>query len=289
MDGDGQWLNSTLGNTCAGSLMWGWSAVSHTLTGSYINYNMTITNGVLPVGPYTYDSVINSFHDQQTSEICQLNGMATMFESYALVKMADAVTSSTVDHTMMAIENATVVRNADGSINPRESYIIIQDQAAGDSKSSKFNEIIEDGIILHYTGRLNVKWTFLQLFESNYVPVTTKEFAGVEPYAPSEVKLDNTVTDFESLYGSTITSVYPMSMIKIMAKKSTGRVTELFHFYVDRYDVGTGLARNYKISGDRLDIDGEVKKLVAGDYTITLEVTESTGAVYDLATFQYSK
>ena len=53
MDGDGQWLNSTLGNTCAGSLMWGWSAVSHTLTGSYINYNMTVSNGVLRVGPYT--------------------------------------------------------------------------------------------------------------------------------------------------------------------------------------------------------------------------------------------
>lgn len=289
MDGDGQWLNSTLGNTCAGSLMWGWSTVSHTLTGSYINYNMTITNGVLPVGPYTYDPVINSFHDIQTSDICQDNGMATMFESYAMVKMADAVTSSTVDHTMMAIEDATVVRNADGSIDPNASYIIIQDQAAGDSKSSKFNEVVEDGITVHYTGRTNFKWTFLALFNSNYIPVTTKEFAGEEPYAKPEVKMDVTASDFESMYGGTITSIYPMSMIKIMAKKSTGRETELFHYYVNRMDVGSGLARTYKISGVRLDIDAEVEKLVAGDYTITLEVTDSTGAVFNLATFQYSK
>ena len=289
MDGDGQWLNSTLGNTCAGSLMWGWSAVSHTLTGSYINYNMTITNGVLPVGTYTYDPVINSFHDVQTSEICKENGMSTMFESYAMVKMADAVTSSTVDHTMMAIEDATVVRNADGSINPAQSYIIIQDQAAGDTKSSKFNEFVEDGITVHYTGRTNVKWTFLELFNSNYIPVTTKEFAGVEPYVQPEVKVDSTIADLDGLYGATITSIYPMSMIKVMAKKSTGRETELFHYYVNRMDVGSGLARNYKISGNRLDIAAEADKLPAGDYTITLEVTDSTGAVFNLATFQYSK
>jgi hypothetical protein len=289
MDGDGQWLNSTLGNTCAGSLMWGWSAVSHTLTGSYINYNMTVSNGVLPVGPYTYNTVINSFHEIQTSEICKENGMQTMFESYAMVKMADAVTSSTVDHTMMAIEDATVVRKADGSIDPQESYIIIQDQAAGVSTTSEFNVFEEDGIKVHYTGRLNVKWSFLKLFQSNYIPVTTKEFAGVEPYAKPEVKSSKEVTDMESLYTTEITSVYPMSMIKVMAKKSTGRETELFHFYVDRYDVGTGLARNYKMSGVRLDIDGAVKELVAGDYTITLEATDSTGAVFNLATFQYSK
>ena len=289
MDGDGQWLNSTLGNTCAGSLMWGWSAVSHTLTGGYVNYYMTVKNGVLPVGTYTYDPMINTFHDIQTSEICQTNGMNTMFESYAMVKMADAVTSSTVDHTMMAIEDATVVRKADGSIDPQQSYIIIQDQAAGDSKSSKFNEFVEDGILVHYTGRLNVKWTFLELFNSNYIPVTTKEFAGEEPYVQPEVKIDNTVTDLESLYGTTITSIYPMSMIKIMAKKSTGRETELFHYYVNRMDVGSGLARTYKISGNRLDIDGEIDKLVAGDYTITLEVTDSTGKVFTLASIPYSK
>lgn len=289
MDGDGQWLNSTLGNTCAGSLMWGWSAVSHTLTGSYINYNMTVSNGVLPVGPYTYNTVINSFHEIQTSEICKENGMQTMFESYAMVKMADAVTSSTVDHTMMAIEDATVVRKADGSIDPQESYIIIQDQAAGVSTTSEFNVFEEDGIKVHYTGRLNVKWSFLKLFQSNYIPVTTKEFAGVEPYAKPEVKSSKEVTDMESLYTTEITSVYPMSMIKVMAKKSTGRETELFHFYVDRYDVGTGLARLYKMSGVRLDIDAEVKKLVAGDYTITLEVTDSTGTVFNLGTVQYSK
>lgn len=289
MDGDGQWLNSTLGNTCAGSLMWGWSAVSHTLTGSYINYNMTIKNGVLPVGTYTYDPVINSFHDIQTSEICQDNGMATMFESYAMVKMADAVTSSTVDHTMMAIEDATVVLNADGSINPAQSYIIIQDQAAGDSKSSKFNEFVEDGITVHYTGRTNVKWTFLELYNSNYIPVTTQEFAGKVAYAKPEVKLDNAGASLEEIYTSTITSIYPMSMIKIVAKKSTGRQTELFHYYVNRMDVGTGLARSYKLSANRLDIDAEIEKLVAGDYTITLEVTDSTGSVFTLATVAYSR
>ena len=289
MDGDGQWLNSTLGNTCAGSLMWGWSAVSHTLTGSYINYNMTVKNGVLPVGTYTYDPMINSFHDIQTSEICKENGMATMFESYAMVKMADAVTSSTVDHTMMAIEDATVVRYSDGGINPSESYIIIQDQAAGVTSTSEFLVYDEDGIQVHYTGRTNVKWTFLDLYKSNYIPVTTKEFAGEEPYVQPEVKIDNTVTDLESLYGATITSIYPMSMIKIMAKKSTGRETELFHYYVNRMDVGSGLAREYKLSGNRLDIDSAVNELVAGDYTITLEVTDSTGKIFNLGTIQYSK
>ena len=32
--GDGAWLNANLGNTCAGSLMWAWSTVCHSLTGN---------------------------------------------------------------------------------------------------------------------------------------------------------------------------------------------------------------------------------------------------------------
>jgi hypothetical protein len=247
------------------------------------------------VGPYTYPNFefLKEYKEGagqvSTAMICAHNGLEVMLESYAAIKMADAITNSKSEHTMMVIEDATVVRKADGSIDPQESYIIIQDQAAGVSTTSEFNVFEEDGIKVHYTGRLNVKWSFLKLFQSNYIPVTTKEFAGVEPYAKPEVKSSKEVTDMESLYTTEITSVYPMSMIKVMAKKSTGRETELFHFYVDRYDVGTGLARLYKMSGVRLDIDAEVKKLVAGDYTITLEVTDSTGTVFNLGTVQYSK
>ena len=113
----------------------------------------------------------------------------------------------------MAIEDATVVRKADGSIDAQESYIIIQDQAAGVSTTSEFNVFEEDGIKVHYTGRLNVKWTFLKLFQSNYIPVTTKEFAGVEPYAKPEVKSSKEITDLENLYTTEITSVYPMLFI----------------------------------------------------------------------------
>lgn len=286
MDGDGQWLNDVLGNTCAGSLMWAWSTVCDSLTGNYVNYNMVQKYGCIPVGDYTYNPLISSYKDLSTKQICSDNGMKVMFESYAQIKMADAVTSSTPEHTMMAIQDAVVVRTADGDIDGQNSYIIIQDQAAG--QGDNFYQITEGENTLNFTGRLELKCTFLWLFQQDYIPCTTVEFLGQEPYAKAEISFKGgECQDMETLLSGVVESNYPMCMLKVNATDADGKVTTLHVRYFDRKDIASGDARAYKVSGNRLDIESALKELGSGTYTITVEATASTGEVFTPVTFEH--
>ena len=305
MEGDGQWLNDILGNTCAGSLMWAWSTVCDSLTGKYVNTSMVPKYGCIPVGDYVIknDMILDEYKDEagkySTGMICAENGPVVMFESYAQAKMADAITNSKSEHTMMLIEDATVVRDADGNVDPLQSYVMLQDQAAG--TGDKFYEHMgEDGNVYNYTGRtgpIAVKMTFKELYDATYIPVTTAEFLGLEEYVKPEVKFSVEGCDsIESLMGGVVTSNYPMSLFKLIATDSKGKQTTLHYVYFDRYDVQgsaagmmDGKARNYKISSDRLLIEAAVAELAAGTYTVTAEVTAPNGEVFTPVTFELSK
>ena len=309
MEGDGQWLNQYLGNTCAGSLMWAWSTVCDSLTGKYVNTSMVPAYGCLPVGPYTYPdfNFLKEYKEDagkvSTAMICSYNGLEVMLESYAAIKMADAITNSKSEHTMMVIEDATVVRDSEGNINPAQSYVILQDQAAGTGNTaSTFYEYNDpnDGTLHHYTGRtgpIAVKMTFMELFNATYIPVTTAEFLGLEEYVKPEVKFTKAdATTVDELLSGTVTSNYPMCMFKVIATSESGRETEVHHVYFNRVDVQgsepglfDGKARNFKISGERIAIQEGLESLAAGNYTITFEVTEPNGEVFDIATVSYSK
>lgn len=291
LEGDGQWLNDTLGNTCAGSLMWAWSTVCDSLTGNFVNYNMVQQYGCIPVGSYTYDSYISSFKQQTTKSICEKNGDQVMFESYAQMKAADAITSSTTEHTLMAISDAVVVYLDDGSIDTVNSYIMVQDQAAG--VGDKFREYEEDGITYFYTGRtgpIALKCTFQWMREKDYIPVTTAEFLGQDPYVKAQVSFSmDACNNLSDLLSGAFTCNYPMCMLKINATDASGNKTTLYTKYFDRTDVGDGIARNYKLTVARSIIDSAVKELPAGEYTLEAEVTASTGDVFTPVSFTHTK
>lgn len=291
--GDGTWLNANLGNTCAGSLMWAWSTVCHSLTGNYVNYNMVPMYGCIPVGDYKCSmmNAIKSWEDYPTEKVCQENGTDVMYESYALIQMADAVTSTTKEHTMMAIENAVVVRDANGKIDPVNSYVMVQDQAAG--TGSKFYEYTDDsGYLYQYTGRpepIAQKCTFQWLYEVHYIPVTTAEFAGTEAYEVPTVEFSKEVTTVDEMMSGKITSNYPMAMIKITAKSSKGKTIELYHYYVNRKDVGSGKAREFPLGAEKGAVQQALTALEAGTYTVTLEVTAPNGEIFKPVQVEYKK
>ena len=305
MEGDGQWLNDILGNTCAGSLMWAWSTVCDSLTGRYVNTSMVPKYGCIPVGDYKIknDMILDEFKAEaggySTEMVCAENGLQVMLESYAQAKMADAITNSKSEHTMMLIEDATVVRDAEGNIDPIQSYVMLQDQAAG--TGDKFYEHTgEDGNVYNYTGRtgpIAVKMTFKELFDATYIPVTTAEFLGLETYAKPEVGFTKEgCASFEDLVAGAVTCNYPMSLLKLIATDAEGKETTLHTVYFNRKDVQgsapgmmDGKARNYKFSSDRLVVDEAVNALASGEYTITVVATAPNGEVFTPVTFQYKK
>ena len=190
-------INTTYGNTCAESVMWGWAAVCPSVRGQYVTWGMTAAQGVYPVGDYTYDFSIQTFKECSTVKICQNNGKDKMMECYAAVLPADGLVSAgdgSKVHARMAIEKANVVRDAAGKIDPEKSTIKMQDQSMG------FNEYKIDSQTLNLSGHIDLEVSFEELYNTAYIPVTTAEFLGQRPYEVAKVEFTggeiSTVDDF---------------------------------------------------------------------------------------------
>ena len=287
-DGDGVWLNDYLGNTCAGSLMWAWSTVCNSLTGVYINYNMVPKFGCLPIGDYKFNTSVTTLQDHPTRDICDENGQEKMFECYALIQMGDGITSTKTLHTMMSTIDAVVVRDENGKIDGEQSYITLQDQAAG--VKDKFREEEHDGKIYNYSGKIAFHAPFNWLWEKAYIPITTAELAGTKTYDKAWVNFAGAGQTPDQLTTGVFQSNYPMCLLKVTATDEGGNATRLHTVYFNRKDVGTAKARSYRICDYEIEEFKEaVEKLMPGKYTIAAEVTSATGEIFTPVSFSYEK
>ena len=269
-------LKEALGNSCADSMLWGWSSVCNSIQGGFYPVMMVYKNGYLPVGDYTYNFEINTFNQQPSNQIIELNGEDKIVECYMQVQPADSLVSNTDNHAMMVLEPAHVKKNKDGSINLEKSYILIQDQRGGDGNG--FYDQTVDGNVIHYSGRTSYKFTFAKLLEKNYIPVTTAEFAGTKPYEKATLTASN-CADLDALKAATVTSNYPLAVIRVTAIDANGTETAL-----ERKLFGgaaeTGVPRSYQLSELKLwEKFGESDANKPGNQ-LRIDVIVSTGETF---------
>lgn len=286
--GDGDEFNVIIGNTCTGSIMWAWSTVCDSLTGVYDNYHMTYLNKCYPVGDYVTPNSIDSYLQYGTDRICEDNGKERILESYAQCLPADGLSSSPKNHGMMVISPAHVVRNADGTINGEESYLEIQDQRSG-TGNVFYKQVDEAGNEYHYSGRTYHKYSFDQLFAEWYIPVTTAEFMGTDPYKAASVTYKPTNPNFDTVEGmlsGSVTSNFPICIMKVVLCDADGNETLLSRKYMDKTHVKSGQARDCSLVELRSGLaqEGYESHMKSGkQYTVELKVTVSTGEVITLA------
>lgn len=283
-DGDGMELNKILGNTCTGSIMWGWATVCDGLTGIYDNFHMTPMWGCYPVGNYKTQYGIDTFAQYSTAQIIDDNGDTVMLECYAQMLPADAVASYPQDHGMMIIEAPVVVRNSDGSINAEESYVMIQDQRAGTGQL--FYQVEEDGEMHYYSGRTSYKYTFARLLGEDYIPVTAAEFMGTDPYKPPTVEHKPAVEEvktLDDLLSGTLECNFPMVIIKLIATDENGEDIMIHRVFLDKVDNRNGLCRKFNLSDIKYELQNTNYNglLESGKtYTFRYDITVSNGEIY---------
>ena len=190
-----------MSSACAYGAQQGWNRVSnsHNIT-SMSSYNQ-YDAGIVPVGPYAYDPYVYNYNfgsRTASDEIIAANGKEVMYESLAMMKMADGVYSSSSWHVMMCCQDPVVVRNEDGTVNPFESYMLVHEQGARGTKSDELNYKQGNGKMLRPLGTIDNKYTFEKLIEKGYIPFTLKEFIGEDPIEPGEVWLGSPTTKLES-------------------------------------------------------------------------------------------
>ena len=178
------------GNACSGAASMAWARV---VTSAYLGYTMFMTeaNGFLPVGPYRYSKenvtqFIRTEDGYNCKTICQENGEQIMFESYAMMKPADGLVCN--GHVRMNSAVPTVVRNADGTIDPDASFTFVREQVCYVFDRNHLR-IAPDGS--HYTaqGRVEYRNTFRQLLAAGYIPVTFAEFKDPSLVQPVRIRL----------------------------------------------------------------------------------------------------
>lgn len=209
------------GNQCSIGAYWGWGRVINSAEYDW-TYNMVQRRGFLRVGPYTYDDSIYSYSpDLNTTKICANNGKEVMYQSYATLKPADGlVYYRTAGHVIMCVENH-VVTNADGTINPDESYIVKLDQSQSWKELQQSN-----GEPISVKTGVDVKCTYKKLFEEAYLPFTFAEFLGTDPVEDTECTFHYTGSEITitKLQQVIITSNYGMSDVYVNVKDAEGKL-----------------------------------------------------------------
>lgn len=248
------------GNQCSYGSYWAWSRVCNSTSYRYTN-TILATNGVIPVGPYTYDKTIEKFCKRTTQQICNDNGEQTMFQSYAALKPADGLVQYTAEgYVIMCASEPVITYNSDGTINGSKSYIKIMDQNGGWDAATQ-----SDGSYYEVQGGIYTKRTFTKLFSSNYIPFTFAEFQGKDPVEAGEASLNLTdgKSTLEDLKKSTLTTNYPLSHlhIKVLDEKS-----EEVYFYVS----GTSRLNNFSLSMTSCIFPMSLKQYADGKHTLEI-------------------
>jgi len=228
-----------ISSACANGATQGWNRVSGSHgVGSMDDFNMYDAN-IVPVGPYTYtpEDYGGDFSSRTASnDIIAKNGEEVMYESYAMMKMADGIYSSSSYHVQMIATSPVVVRDAEGKIDPEQSYVYIHEQATGGTLSDKYNIMQSNGIALRPLGTVDKKVTFKTMFEKGYIPFTLKEFLGQEPVEPGQAWIGAEGSTYEqrfengkeitinSLSTKSLCTNYALCYVRVEVKNPDGEV-----------------------------------------------------------------
>lgn len=263
-------VETLFGNQCSISAFWAWGRVMNSAKYCY-TCDAVMANGILRVGPYTYDSTWPDFKDGRgTDTVVKNNGPERMYESYAKTLLGDGLVHYEQSGHIIMITGKTVVVRNNGVIDPAKSYIVYSDQT-----EAWLNEQNEKGDQVNYTAGINRQMTFEKLFEKNYIPFTFKEFHGEDPVEDTQVEYSHTGKTItkEQLFSSKVTANYSFcdTYVEIYDEKGN----EVYKLAV-RATVPSTYELAYKESGENISVWGSWDNVKSG-YTVKIYSQLATG------------
>ena len=209
-----------IGNDCSTAVLQAYLTVSNSVDFIRSSYTVPAMNlGWLPVGEWEWDlgyDMLSSVH-RQTDTYLEHNGKDVMFEAYACLRKGDGLgqNSDQGGHNRMLSEDAVVVRDENGKIDPDYSYVLVHEQGP-----PHMNEETKT----YSTWNINWKYTFASLFGKDYIPITIEELVTGEMETP-ECYLEGGVEDSRlGLVVGTVKANYSLDAVKMEVRDSKGQV-----------------------------------------------------------------
>ena len=286
------------GSQCSFSTYWAWGRVINSVDYRWTSY-MVPNKGFIFMGDITIPADLDNWKndaDYGTDDCAEENGEQKLFEAYALMQKADGLVTQTGSsgHTVMAYTDAEVTRNSDGTIDGKNSYIYVIDQAQGWKDG-----VNASGDTYKYKERIGTKRSFQYLFDNCYLPFTFKEFLGEDGIEVTTVSLkdkksntayaEGTVDEITRLFAGT-QSVNTLTWKELFSSTITSNygIADAYIIFTDKY--GVELYRHAVRVGTsgRMTLDlvetgkmvtvWETRELTAGKtYNVSVEVQLATG------------
>jgi hypothetical protein len=280
-----------VGNDCSGAVTNAWSQIGTSFTTSRSS-EMVREKGAFPVGNYVFCPTINdSGNITYTAIVNKTNGEQRIYEAYAQLLPADAVfyvTTSGGNHIRM-VSQVHVVRNADGSIDGENSYLICLEQTRTNQTQVKTKEVEGIGKV-YVIGGVDVKYTFAQLFSGNYIPCTIQELRDPTPVEETWIRDTQQEHTADNIFDGVILSNRYIDCVRItildkdgnVVQESTGRARRRFNkeFHLERFVTeNPGALRGIV----------DVSLLESGEYRCTVTARLTTGDEYVVRDFTFEK
>ena len=209
-----------IGNDCSTAVLQAYLTVSNSIDfvrSSYTTPAMGL--GWLPVGDWVWDmgyDMLSGVH-RQTDTYLEHNGKDVMYEAYACLRKGDGLgqNSDQGGHNRMLSEDAVVVRDENGKIDPDYSYVLVHEQGP-----PHMNEETKT----YSTWNINYKYTFGSLYGKDYIPITIEELVTGVMETP-ECYLEGGVDGSRlGLVIGTVKANYSLDAVKMEVRDSKGQV-----------------------------------------------------------------
>lgn len=209
-----------IGNDCSTAVLQAYLTVSNSIDfvrSSYTTPAMGL--GWLPVGDWAWDLGYDMFSGvhRQTDTYLEHNGRDVMYEAYACLRKGDGLgqNSDQGGHNRMLSEDAVVVRDEFGVIDPDYSYVLVHEQGPSS---------LDEASMTYTTWRIHFKYTFSSLFGKDYIPITIEELVTGEMETP-ECYLEGGVDDSRlGLVVGIVKANYSLDAVHMQVKDSKGNV-----------------------------------------------------------------
>ena len=236
---------------------------------------MTPINGFVPVGDYEIRNDVQNFSNggYNTITVLQENGQEKMNEAYAGLKAGDIIVYfTTAGHVVMISEDAVVVRDDAGKIDPVQSYVMVIDQTPGHDSMTN-----AAGDSFNYEKNVDAKWTFQKLFSGNYVPYTFNEWLGQNPIESSKTTYSHSgdTISLQQLNGTVVESNY--GIMDIYASVYNANNVEVYKMAMRAQETDVRELK-FQNTGYNVDIWGTEENIYADqEYTVKIYAQISTG------------
>lgn len=222
LDGFDGW-DLYIGNDCFGAIKLAWTTVSDSMNIRGTLWQLPVCGeGTIPVGEWVWDIPVSETN-YLTQPYVEATGVEQIYEAYAQLRKGDCVGNrlSIGGHTRMMAQDAVVVRDSEGKIDPDRSYVITHEQGGGGVENEAYTS----------SWRIDYQYSFKTLAENYYVPFTIPELVEGTDLQP-EATLEGGTEGWIGMTTGVVVANYFLDSVEMVLTEEDGTVLYADKMYV---------------------------------------------------------